>query len=155
VQNHSHLLPALIGALLLAACGRAGDLETVAYSCDEDYGPATLVERSFAFDGTVASIELRSDSHLPPGENEVHWVTFAVNRWFRGGSTSQVGVWIDSLNVETSAGVIEAEPGSRMLVAGEPRWGGEPLQDPIAWPCGFTQPWTREAAAEWEAAFRQ
>jgi hypothetical protein len=138
------------------ACARGGDPETVAsYSCVEDYSPATLVERSFAFDGTVGSIELRRDPHLPPGENEVHWLTFNVNRWFRGGSASQVGVWIDALNLETSVGTIEAEPGTRLLVAGEPRWGGEPLDDPIAWACGFTQPWTREAASEWEAAFRQ
>jgi hypothetical protein len=154
MQEHSHLLPALTGALLFAACARGGDLETVAYSCVEEYSPATLVERSFAFDGTVASIELRSDPHLPPGENEVHWVTFAVNRWFRGGSAPQVGVWLDDLNLETSVGIIEAEPGTRLLVAREPRWGGEPLQDPIGWPCGFTQSWTRLAAADWETAFR-
>jgi hypothetical protein len=154
LEKHLHLLPAVTGALLLAACARGGDVETVTYSCIEEYSPGTLVQRSFAFDGTVASIELRSDSHLPSEDNQVHWVTFAVNRWFRGGSVSQVGVWIDSLNLETSVGTIEAEPGTRLLVAGEPRWGGEPLQDPIAWPCGFTQPWTPGTAADWEAAFR-
>jgi hypothetical protein len=30
--------------------------------------------------------------------------------------------------------------------------GGEPLEDPIAWPCGLTQLWTQRAVAESEAA---
>jgi hypothetical protein len=101
------------------------------------------------------SIDLRTDPRLPEGENEIPWVIFEVNRWFRAGSARQIGVWIDNLNIETSAGTIEAEPGARLLVAGEPRWGGDPLEDPIAWACGFTQRWTPEAAAEWEAAFRR
>ena len=43
----------------------------------------------------------------------------------------------------------EAELGTRLLVSGEPRWGGDALDEPIAWPCGFTRPWTEEEAAEW------
>lgn len=122
--------------------------------CVQTYSPDTLVQRSFAFDGTVLSVGLRKDAHLPEGEDKVPWVTFEVNRWFRGGSASRVGVWVDVLNTETSVGTIEAERGTRLLVAGQPRWGGDALEDPIAWACGFTQPWTAEAAAAWEAAFR-
>lgn len=51
-----------------------------------------------------------------------------------------------------SAGSMTADVGTRLLVSGEPRWGGEPLEDPLAWTCGFTQPWSEDAAAEWEAA---
>jgi len=29
--------------------------------------------------------------------------------------------------------------GSRLLVSGEPRWGGGALTNAIAWGCGFTQ----------------
>ena len=65
----------------------------------------------------------------------------------------EVAVWIENLNIESSIGAVEAEPSTRLLVSGEPRWGGDALDDPIAWPCGFTQPWTEEAAAEWETAF--
>jgi hypothetical protein len=165
MRRAATLISVLAGvALLGAACGRAGDRQSaredveggpvaVSNTCVQTYSPDTLIERSFAFDGTVASIELRTDSHLPDGENEVPWVTFVVNQWFRAGSAPRIGVWMDSLNIETSAGTIEAEPGARLLVAGEPRWGGDPLEDPIAWACGFTQPWTPEAAAEWQAAF--
>lgn len=161
------LVCVLVGvALLGGACARAGDPEparedveggpaAASYSCVQTYNPDTLIERSFAFDGTVVSIDLRTEPRLPEGEDEIPWVTFEVNRWFRAGSARQIGVWIDNLNIETSAGTIEAEPGARLLVAGEPRWGGDPLEDPIAWACGFTQRWTPEAAAEWEAAFRR
>jgi hypothetical protein len=130
-----------------------GGAAPVASSCVESYSPDTLIHRSFAFDGTVRDVEVRTDARLPEGEQDVPWVAFEVNRWFRGGSARELGVWVEALNVETSAGAIPAEPGTRLLVAGEPRWGGDPLDDPIAWSCGFTQLWTPEAAAEWEAAF--
>ena len=150
-------------AVLVTACARGVDQPTLeerdvdpagaAFSCVQNYSTETLVRRSFAFDGTVLAVEIRPDPHLPEGEDEVPWVTFEVNRWFRGGSASEVGVWVEVPNTETSAGTISAEPGTRLLVAGEPRWGGEPLEDPIAWPCGFTRRWTTVVVAEWEAAF--
>lgn len=150
-------------AVLFTACAGGVDRPTreargvdpagAAYSCVQNYSAETLVQRSFAFDGTVLAIEIRRDPRLPGGEDEVPWVTFEVNRWFRGGSAPEVGVWVEFLNIETSAGTISAEPGTRLLVAGEPRWDGKPLEDPIAWPCGFSRRWTTEAAAEWEAAF--
>ena len=124
----------------------------IATSCIEVYSPETLVNRSFAFDGTVASIEERTDPKLPAGEGQTPWVTFDVNEWFLGGSGNTVGIWMGQLNVETSAGSVSAEVGTRLLVSGEPRWGGEPLEDPLAWTCGFTQEWSEAAAAEWKAA---
>ena len=161
--------PALIVAVVLgAACGSEPEprpqgepppgAETsststdTAASCVEVYSPEALVNRSFAFDGTVTSIETRTDPKLPAGEGETPWVTFDVNAWFLGGSADTVGIWMDGLNVESSAGSVTAEVGSRLLVSGEPRWGGEPLDDPLAWTCGFTQEWSQDKAAEWEAA---
>lgn len=166
MRRPTNLMPVLVSVVVLGgACARESDREptresadgdpvSVAHSCVQTYTPQTLVERSFAFDGTVVSIDVRTDSRLPAGEDKVPWVTFDVGQWFRGGSSPRISVWIDSLNIETSAGDIQAESGARLLVAGEPRWGGDPLEDPLAWACGFTQPWTAEAAAEWEAAFR-
>ena len=124
----------------------------IAASCVEVYSPETLANRSFAFDGTVASIETRTDPKLPAGEREVPWVWFVVHKWFEGGSGETVGIWMDGVNIETSAGTTSVQEGTRLLVAGEPRWGGDPLDDPLAWTCGFTQPWSEDAAAEWEAA---
>jgi hypothetical protein len=126
-------------------------------SCVEEYSPRTLRNRAFAFDGTVISIELRTDPKLEVEDEEdsrIPWVTFSVHRWYRGGSGDDVGVWLENLNIETSAGTVTAEPGTRLLVTGEPRRGGAPLDDAIAWGCGFTRPYTAEAAEEWEAAFR-
>ena len=158
------LLSVIGGVLLLAAgCGggeggESGSPSAVEASCAEAYSPATLADRAFAFDGTIKSVELREDPRLPPEDGDtalVPWVTFSVNRWYRGGSGGEVGVWLDFLNATTSAGTIEGGPGTRLLVAGEPRWGGQPLDDPIAWACGFTQPYTEEAATEWERALSQ
>lgn len=129
-----------------------GSSTEVAASCVEVYSPETLDNRSFAFDGTVTSIETRTDPKLPTGEQEVPWVTFDVSQWFIGGAEPTVGIWMDGLNVETSTGTISAEEGTRLLVAGEPRWGGKPLDDPLAWTCGFTQPWSEQALREWTAA---
>lgn len=122
--------------------------------CVEYYSPETLRNRAFAFDGIVVSIRLRRDPKLDVPEEEhvrIPWVTFSVNRWYRGGSGQHVGVWIEHLNVTSSVGTISAERGTRLLVAGEPRWGGRPLDDPIAWACGFTQPYTPETAAQWKS----
>jgi hypothetical protein len=132
--------------------GSSSSSTDIAASCVEVYSPETLANRAFALDGTVASIETRADPKLPAGERETPWVTFDVNRWFLGGSGETVGIWMDGVNIETSAGTVNAEPGMRLLVAGEPRWGGDPLDDPLAWTCGFTQDWTEQAAAEWKAA---
>ena len=166
ISPAAHLLLGLM--LLSSACAdgpeprargeRPDETETsssteVAASCIEVYSPKTLAKRSFAFDGTLLSIESRIDPKLPSAEESGSWVTFDVHQWFEGGSGESVGIWMDFLNVETSAGTITAEPGTRLLVAGEPRWGGnDPLADPLAWTCGFTQPWSEDAAAEWEAA---
>jgi hypothetical protein len=108
--------------------GRGQPVGPAGASCVEQYSPDTLRNRAFAFDGTVVSIELRSDSKLQlEGEEDprIPWVTFSVHRWDRGGSGDEVGVWVENLNIETSAGTIRGEPGTRLLVAGEPRWGGE------------------------------
>ncbi|MGZ4724548.1 MAG: hypothetical protein ACXV5U_08960 [Ilumatobacteraceae bacterium] len=48
--------------------------------------------------------------------------------------------------------VPQVVPGTRLLVTGEPRWGGQPLDDPIAWGCGFTQRWSTGAANSWANA---
>jgi hypothetical protein len=125
-----------------------------AASCVEIYGPDTLAKRSFAFDGTVLSVEVRTDPQLPVGEQEIPWVMFHVHRWFEGGEEATVGVWVENLNIDTSVGTVQAEPGTRLLVSGEPRWGGAPLNDAIAWPCGFTRPWSEQLSTEWAAAFR-
>lgn len=98
------LVPMLVAlALLGPACARAGESSAekegkdepeaaAGYSCVQTYSPETLVQRSFAFDGTVLAMELRRDPRLPEGEDDVPWVTLEVNRWFRGGSAHEVGV---------------------------------------------------------------
>jgi hypothetical protein len=116
-------------------------------SAIEQYSAKSLRQRAFAFDGTVVGIETRVDSKLPDGDQERSWVTFQVHRWFRGGTADEVPIWFDGRRE------FGLDPGVRLLVSGQPRWGGAPLDNPIAWPGGFTRPWDEGTADEWAAAF--
>lgn len=115
-------------------------------SCAFEYSPSTLADRTWAFDGTLLSLGVIEDSQL----GQVPSATFAVNHWYRGGSGDQIAVQFEMGSI--SEYVPNADAGVRLLVAGEPRWGGQPLDDPVAWGCGFTQPWTVDAATSWTSA---
>lgn len=124
-----------------------------AADCVENYSPAAVAARAFAFDGTVTAIgparSNRTGVALP-----LAGVTFRVNEWFRGGTGATV-----TIDMEAPANV-SSDPlpaygiGTRLLVSGEPRWGGAPLNAAIAWSCGFTRYYDPETAAEWDAATR-
>ena len=116
-------------------------------SAIEQYSAKTLRQRAFAFDGTVVGIETRVDPKIPERDQERSWVTFQVHRWFRGGTADEVPIWFDGRRE------FGLDPGVRLLVSGQPRWGGAPLDNPIAWPGGFTRPWDKGTAGEWAAAF--
>lgn len=98
-------------------------------SCVELYDLDTIVNRQFAFDGTVANVD---------GDD----VIFDVNHWFKGGSGAQTTLaGAASLGGLTSAGAtVSLEPGTRLLVAGD---GG------FAWSCGFTQTYDAGVAKQW------
>lgn len=72
-------------------------------------------------------------------------VTFKVREWFAGGSE-------ESVTVDLQLPPEEFQVGSRLLVSGEARWGGGPLEHPIAWSCGFTFAYDAEAASAWRSA---
>lgn len=116
----------------------------VPHSCVEAYSLAALASRSFAFDGEVTEIS--------PGNQ----VTFRVFEWFAGGEGDRVTIQMYAAP-DSSAGVPsefgpEYAEGTRMLVSGEPRWGGAPLNDAIAWSCGFSRVYSLDAATEWDEA---
>lgn len=125
-------------------------------SCVEPYDLTTLKRRAFAFDGTVSRtvpVQLTAKGGGPPLRGYLA-VTFTVHEWFRGGDPTTVTV--DMLGPtassvqETSYGI-----GTRLLVSGEPRWGGSPLQAPVAWGCGFTRHYDQPTAASWHQTFSQ
>jgi hypothetical protein len=115
-------------------------------SCAVEFSEATLADRSWAFDGTLAAVGTIADSQM----GTVPSATFHVNYWFRGGSARQVTVQFEMGAL--SEFVPSVAEGTRLLVSGEPRWGGQPLDDPVAWGCGFTQPWSADAASSWANA---
>jgi hypothetical protein len=121
----------------------------VAQSCVEFYAPDMLAGRAFGFDGTVVGI---GSSSVGPADGYVP-VTFTVHRWFRGGAAATVVV-----AMPPSEGSFGRQGpyrvGSRLLVSGEPRYGGAPLADPVAWACGFTRWHSPDDAAAWVKAFR-
>jgi hypothetical protein len=127
-------------------------VETGSSSCVEGYSPATVRDRTFAFDGTVTAIGV-SRTNRPGAALPLVAATFSVNRWFRGGSGPTVTVDIERPGSgEDPAPAVEV--GTRLLVSGEPRWGGAPLNDAIAWSCGFTRPYDNTTADTWRAVFR-
>ncbi len=128
-------------------------------SCAELYSLETLARRGIAFDGTVTAVELRDDPVMGGEEMKTPWVTFKVNRWYCGGERNTYSMWAyispiageDGTTMMYSDGV-RASEGIRLLVAGEQRDAGPHPEEGIAWSCGFTQPYSPEAATEWEAA---
>lgn len=122
-------------------------------SCVEGYNLTTLQGRAFAFDGTVTSTAAMQP---PQAEMDARAgylaVTLPVHEWFRGGDQSSVTV--DLVPGPTQGTVTSVEGasfgvGTRLLVTGEPRFGGPPLQAPVAWSCGFTRDYDQPTAAAW------
>ena len=124
-------------------------------SCVERYDLTTLKRRVFAFDGTV----LRTAAMQPPADGSgaldgYLTVTFKVDQWFKGGD--QATVTLDMIGPTiNSAQQMSYGVGTRLLVSGEPRFGGRPLQAAIAWGCGFTRYYDKDTAALWRQALSQ
>lgn len=99
--------------------------------CVELYSPEGLANREWAFDGVVESI----DGFLG---------TFSVNEYYKGDLGESVTLQVGPLTGMTSVGddtVLAV--GERYLVSGH---------SDEAWGCGFSQPYSDDAAAEWQAA---
>ena len=126
--------------------GRTGALEGSAdMSCAEEYTPAALTNRAFAFDGVVTDIGGSVSDQGGEGDLGLPGVTFRVYQWFSGGEDRTFKV--DLQAPRGSFGV-----GSRLLVSGESRWGKPDLADAIAWGCGFTRYFDAKTAHAWEQA---
>lgn len=127
-------------------------------SCVEQYSTTTLKDRAFAFDGTAVAIG-PSVSDEPGSRLDAPGVTFEVNEWFHGGSADTVTIDIQGIGTGMDGASSEfgwpsqIPEGTRLLVSGEPRWGGNPLDRAIAWDCGFTRYYDQETADEWRTAF--
>lgn len=124
-------------------------------SCVEAYTPSAVATRAFAFDGTVTAIGPGTTDRADAVLGLVA-VTFEVHEWFGGGTGETVTVDMFPPGPDQPDQASESAPsygvGTRLLVSGEPRWGGEPLQDAIAWTCGFTRYYDETTAADWRAA---
>ncbi len=113
--------------------GPGGGVGPGSASCVAPYsGPASIVARTFAFDGTVTAID---------GET----VSFTVNQAYRGTTASSISLNALGMtgNAITSAGGPNLRIGERYLVAGD---------DHFAWACGYTQSYDAAVAATWAAA---
>jgi hypothetical protein len=142
---------------------RTGALADIgSMSCVNTYSPRTVADRAFAFDGTV--VRIGPGATVGPAGGEIRYaaVTFRVNEWFRGGTSPEVtadmtppstsGRDVDTRSDEqglTSYGI-----GSRLLVSGEPRWGGPALKDAVVFGCGFTRYYDKQTASAWRQAAR-
>jgi hypothetical protein len=124
-------------------------------SCVDTYTPMAALSHAFAFDGEVVALGQSVSNRSDDADLDMVGVTFAVHEWFAGRSGDTFTV--DMLPPDQgSDGSSESGPayavGSRLLVSGEPRWGGQPDESPIAWTCGFTRYYDQETAEQWRAA---
>jgi hypothetical protein len=119
------------------------DLAGPGGSCVSTSTVGGLRERAFAFDGTVIEVTDEADPRYPEPGVLLPRARFEVHEWFEGGSGATVAVWMQR----------DVSPGERLLITGEPRWGGDPLDDAIAWECGFTMAWSDADARGWAQAF--
>lgn len=145
----------VIGVLLLAVLAvvlvvrdRAGGEGGAAYGASESEDcvsvyPDGLADVDWAFDGVVTGTGPSVSDRI--GQlGGYSGVTFEVREWFAGGSGAEVTV---DLNSRPSIG-------TRLLVAGAPRWGGEPLDAPVSWqPCGYVRYFDPDVADEWRTTF--
>jgi hypothetical protein len=121
-----------------------------AASCVVGYSAAELQKRGFAFDGTVLKVV-----EDPGGAMPSYLLTFQVHEWFKplgGGSTVTVRTITppQGSGHDVSAEFPDYTVGTRLLIAGEPQWGGSNLlKDAFAWGCGFSRPYTPDDAATW------
>lgn len=113
---------------------------------------------AFAFDGTVTAIADGSGGG-EFGELGYVDVTFSVREWFHGGGADRVTVqmWAPPPTAGQAGdyGAGYYGVGTRLLVTGEPRWGGEPLNEAVAWFCGFTRTYDDSTATAWRETFRE
>jgi len=136
--------------------GRIGPVDAgAAMSCVEEYAPAAVARRAFAFDGVVVAIGGSVSDRGGEGDLELPGVTFDVREWFAGGSDSIVTVDLQDPGSESSDLSESGDAygiGSRLLVSGESRWGGAALESPVAWSCGFTRYYDSATANAWREA---
>lgn len=123
----------------------------LAAKCVEGYSPVAVAKRSFAFDGTITTIG-PARSNRPGVALPLAGVTFRVNKWFRGGTLSTVTIDMEAPDITAEDPLPSYGIGTRLLVSGEPRWGGAPLDAAIAWSCGFTRYYDPGTAAAWAAS---
>ena len=136
---------------------RRGELPTSgAGSCVKSWAEdRPIAEQSpIAFDGVVTRIGPGLSNRSDAGDLDLVGVTFRVQEWFAGGTGPEVTVDMypplqEGQGRSGSDDDPAYAPGSRLLVSGAPRWGGAPLDDPIAWMCGFTQYYDQGAADAW------
>lgn len=135
--------------------GRTGPLaDGGASSCVRSYAAKAVGELGFAFDGVVVEFGASVSDRGDDADLGLAGVTFEVREWFSGGQGETVTV--DMQHPSEDALVSNADyaygVGSRLLISGQPRWGGPPLQQPIAWGCGFSRYHDPATATAWREA---
>ncbi|MEU7756872.1 hypothetical protein [Micromonospora sp. NPDC049171] len=139
---------------------RSGPLpERGAASCVERPTPGAIANRAFAFDGVVATIGPAHTNRPGVDRLDLVGVTFTVGEWFSGGTASRVTVDmfppVPGTHDPTAETFSSYAIGSRLLVSGgprQPRPGGSPFDDAIAWGCGFTRYYDQSTAQSWRRA---
>lgn len=125
-----------------AAAPDASWLMTTQGSCVERYSAETLSNRDYAFEGVVAAVDPPANPEAMDAGGATTTVVFDIRRWFWGGTGDQTSLRTYATPpVPTEA--LDASIGARLLVSGD---------EDFLWSCGFTKPFSDDAAGEFAAA---
>lgn len=106
-------------------------------------------ESRLRFRRTVNDVGASVSDRGGDGDLNLAGVKFEVREWFTGGDADEVTIDLQSLGEGTAEEDLPFQVGPRLLVSGEPRWGGAPLDSLIAWDCGSSRYFDEETAAVW------
>ena len=147
------IVVALLGVLVLAACGPDGPASDRAAPsepsdaaetgggmamCADAFSVDTLGQRAWAFDGIVTDIV------SPESPDQPYDVVFEVARWFHGGDAATATLRTYDVSGQSLVGGPPLEVGSRVLASGD---------DEYLWGCGYSMPFSQRDERLFERAF--
>ncbi len=88
-------------------------------------------------------------------------MTLQIHEWFRPGRGARLTTVRTYNPPERTANQVSVDfpeytIGSRLLITGEPQWGGaDPLKDAYAFGCGYSRTYTAADAATWREILKK
>ena len=125
-----------------AATPDASWLMTTRGSCVEQFSAESLPNRDYAFEGVVVAVRPPANAEGTDPVGATTTVVFDVRQWFWGGTGDEARLRTYAAP-PVSTEDLDASIGAHLLVSGD---------EDFFWSCGFTKPFSNDAAGEFDAA---